>query len=282
MEIFNLDKTMKLPILELNCTTIGNFDGVHIGHQNLIKETKEAGFKSLVITFDEINKDNLFTLEDKIEKIKQLEVDYLIILKYEDFKNMFYTEFIKMLKKLKTKKVVIGKDFRFGFKQEGDYIDLENKFEVKRLDDILIDNKRISSTSIRQYLTEGSLEKVNELLGYNYFVKGIVVKGNQLGRTIGFPTANLETIVHLIKPGVYKTITFYDDKEYKSITNIGVNPTFNKVDTLKIETFLLNENIDLYDKEIKVEFITKLRDEKKFNNKEELIEVLNNDTKSWL
>ncbi len=282
MEIFNLDKKMKLPILEVNCCTIGNFDGVHIGHKNLINKTKIEGFKSLVITFDEINKDNLFSLEEKIEKIKELNIDYLIVLKYQDFEKMFYTEFIKMLKKLKTKKVVIGKDFRFGFKQEGDYIDLENKFEVERLDDILIDNKRISSTSIREHLSNGSLEKVNELLGYNYYVKGIVVEGNQLGRTIGFPTANLDICNDLIQPGVYKTITIFNDNEYKSITNIGNNPTFNKIEDLRIETHLLETNLDLYDKEIKVEFLTKLRDEKKFNSKEELIDTLNDDKKSWL
>ncbi len=282
MEIYNLDKTMKLPILEVNCATIGNFDGVHIGHQNLINKTKVNGFKSLVITFDEINKDNIISLEEKIERIKLLEVDYLIILKYEDVKTMFYTEFIKMLKKIKTKRVVIGKDFKFGYKQEGDYIDLESKLEVERVEDILINNNRISSTQIREYLKTGNINKANELLGYNYYVHGNVIKGNQLGRTIGFPTANLDTINEVLQPGVYKTITYVEDISYKSITNIGINPTFNKLDNLKIETHLLDCDLDLYTKNIKVEFLVKLRDEKKFNSKEELIEVLTNDKKSWL
>lgn len=282
MEIFNLDKTMKLPFLEINCCTIGNFDGVHIGHKNLIAKTKQAGFKSLVITFDQINKESLFTLEDKIEQIKKLEVDYLIILKFEDFKNMFYKEFIKMLKKLKTKKVVIGKDFKFGFKQEGDYIDLENKFEVSRVDDILIDSKRISSTDIRNNLSQGNIDKVNELLGYKYFVKGVVITGGQLGRTIGFPTANLDNTNVLIQSGVYKTITIHNQQEFKSITNVGINPTFNKLDNLRIENHILQYDGDLYGETIEVQFVCKLRDEKKFASKEELIATLNNDKKSWL
>ncbi len=282
MEIFYLDKILKLPMLEISCATIGNFDGVHIGHQNLINKTKVPSFKSLVITFDYVNKDNhcLLTLDDKINKIKELEIDYLIVLKYEDFKDMFYYEFIKILKKIKVKKIIIGKDFRFGFKQEGDYIDLQNKFELDILDDILINNKRISTTTIKQYLKDGLIIDANNLLGYNYFLTGIVEKGNQIGITIGFPTANLSNN-NVLKPGVYKTKTLVGDVCYNSITNIGVNPTINKLTEMKVETHIFNFDKDIYSQEIKVIFYDYIREEKKFNNKEELISQLEIDKQSW-
>ncbi len=276
MEIFNLDKTMKLPMLEVNCCTIGNFDGVHLGHKNLINKTKEKSFKSLVITFDEINKNNIITLDDKIKKIKELKIDYLFVLKYDDFKNMFYDEFIKMLKKVNVKKVSIGKDFKFGFKQEGDYIDLQNKFEVNIIEDFYINEEKVSSTLIRENLKEGNIIKVNQFLGYNYFINGIVEKGNQIGVTIGFPTANM-VYDNILKPGVYKTNTIINNTTYSSITNIGINPSINKLNKLKVETHIINFNEDIYNKEIRVEFLDFIREEKKFNNKEELIEQLNKD-----
>lgn len=281
MEIFNIDKKMIIPKLELSYATIGNFDSVHLGHKLLINKTKDSGFKSLVITFDDLGKDMIFPLEEKIKLIEKLEVDYLVILKYEDFKDMFYYEFNKMLKKMKVKQVIIGKDFRYGFKGEGDYIDLENKFEVSIVDYYLLNEEKVSSNKIRHYLKEGNVLKVNELLGYNYYIKSIVVSGNELGRTIGFPTANLD-VNTLLSGGVYKTITTINDIEYKSITNIGYNPTFNNQEQLKIETNILEFNEDIYNQEIKVEFIDKIRDEVKFNSKEELIEQLNKDKKSWL
>lgn len=281
MEIFNIDKKMIIPKLELSYATIGNFDSVHLGHKLLINKTKDSGFKSLVITFDDLGKDMIFPLEEKIKLIEKLEVDYLVILKYEDFKDMFYYEFNKLLKKMKVKQVIIGKDFRYGFKGEGDYIDLENKFEVSIVDYYLLNEEKVSSNKIRHYLKEGNILKVNELLGYNYYIKSIVVSGNELGRTIGFPTANLD-VNTLLSGGVYKTITTINDIEYKSITNIGYNPTFNNQEQLKIETNILEFNEDIYNQEIKVEFIDKIRDEVKFNSKEELIVQLNKDKKSWL
>lgn len=280
MEIFNLDKRMKLPILEINSCTIGNFDGVHLGHQELINKTKEEGFKSLVITFDNLHKDRIVSLEDKIKRIGLLNVDYLIILKFEDFKSVFYDEFLKMLKKLKVKKVTIGKDFRFGFKQEGDYIDLDNKFELHLFDEFLIDDLRVSSTLIRNYLKEGNLDEANKLLGYNYSLTSEVVSGNALGRTIGFPTANLEVDV-LLNEGVYKTLTSVDGVVYNSITNIGYNPTFNEQKSLRVETNIIDFNKDIYGDMINVEFISKIRNEKRFNSKEELIDQLEKDKSVW-
>lgn len=280
MEIFNIDKLIKLPKLEISCATIGNFDGVHKAHKVLINETKKYGFKSLVITFDDLGKDDIISLEQKIKLIEDLNVDYLIILKFEDFKNMFYYEFNKMLKKLKVKRVVIGKDFRYGFKNEGDYIDLDNKFEVDIIDDFLEKDEKISSTKIRNLLKTSNISAANNLLGYNYYLEGVVVSGNALGRTIGFPTANLDCKT-LLSGGVYKTITTINDKKYNSITNIGYNPTFNQQEEMKIETNIIDFNDNLYDLVIKVEFISKIREEIKFTSKEELIEQLNKDKSSW-
>lgn len=280
MEIFNIDKKMIIPQLEICSATIGNFDGVHLGHKELINKTKDYNFKSLVITFDNLGKESIISLEEKIKHIEMLNIDYLVILKFEDVKDMFYTEFNKMLKKMKVKRVVIGKDFRYGFQGEGDYIDLDNKFELDLFKDYLLDNEKVSSTKIREYLKESNISAANKLLGYNYYVKGIVVSGNELGRTIGFPTANLDTTT-LLSKGSYKTITTINDKEYKSITNIGYNPTFNKQDTLKIETNILEFNEDIYGLEIKVEFVSKIREETTFKSKEELVAQLNKDKMSW-
>lgn len=280
MEIFYLDKIEKLPLLEICKATIGNFDGVHLGHQDLIKRTKEKGFKSLVITFDDINKTPLFSLDEKIKKINEFDIDYLVVLKFEDFKMMFFNEFIKLLKKIRVKKIVIGRDFRFGFKKEGDYIDLDNNFELELVEDILIDNNRISSTNIKELLSIGNINDANKLLGYNYYVESTVMQGNQLGRTIGFPTANINEYNNILSTGVYYTNTTYKDNVYKSITNIGVNPTFNEQKNIKVETFILDFNETIYNEVIKVEFLKKLRDEKKFNSKEELIKTLTDDIKS--
>lgn len=280
MEIFNLDRRMILPKLEINSCTIGNFDGLHLGHQKLIEDAKVNSFKSLVITFDDIFKDKIITLENKIKKIEEFEIDYLIILKFEDFKDMFHNEFVKMLKKINVKRISIGKDFRFGFKKEGDYIDLQNKFETYLIDEVEVNNEKVSSTLIRSKLKEGKIKEANELLGYNFFLTGEVKNGNELGRTIGFPTANLE-VDTLLNNGVYKTQTTVDDVLYNSITNIGYNPTFNEQKQLRIETNILDFNEDIYGKEIKVEFIDKIREEIKFQSKEHLQQQLNEDKSVW-
>lgn len=280
MEIFNLDRRMILPKLEINSCTIGNFDGLHLGHQKLIEDAKVNSFKSLVITFDDIFKDKIITLENKIKKIEEFEIDYLIILKFEDFKDMFHNEFVKMLKKINVKRISIGKDFRFGFKKEGDYIDLQNKFETYLIDEVEVNNEKVSSTLIRSKLKEGKIKEANELLGYNFFLTGEVKNGNELGRTIGFPTANLE-VDTLLNNGVYKTQTTVDDVLYNSITNIGYNPTFNEQKQLRIETNILDFNEDIYGKEIKVEFIDKIREEIRFQSKEHLQQQLNEDKSVW-
>lgn len=280
MEIFNLDRRMILPKLEINSCTIGNFDGLHLGHQKLIEDAKVNSFKSLVITFDDIFKDKIITLENKIKKIEEFEIDYLIILKFEDFKDMFHNEFVKMLKKINVKRISIGKDFRFGFKKEGDYIDLQNKFETYLIDEVEVNNEKVSSTLIRSKLKEGKIKEANELLGYNFFLTGEVKNGNELGRTIGFPTANLE-VDTLLNNGVYKTQTTVDGVLYNSITNIGYNPTFNEQKQLRIETNILDFNEDIYGKEIKVEFIDKIREEIKFQSKEHLQQQLNEDKSVW-
>ncbi len=280
MEIFNIDKKMIIPKLEKSYATISYFDAIHLGHKELINKTKAKGVKSLVITFDDLGIDTLFPLEERIKLIESLEVDYLVILKYEDFHNMFYYELNKMFKKLKVTKVIVNKKYRYGFKNEGDYIDLENKFEVDLLPEYLINDNVVSSFDIINYLKRGLIEEANELLGFNYYIKSTVVSGNELGRTIGYPTANIDSDTFL-NGGVYKTITTINDITYNSITNIGYNPTFNKQDTLKIETHILDFNEDIYNEIIKVEFINKVRNEIKFNSKEELIIQLNKDKEVW-
>lgn len=276
MEVFKIDRKNKLPWLEINCATIGNFDGVHLGHQQLINRTKEKGFKSLVLTFDCLTKDTveIISLEEKISYLSEFNIDYLLILDFEYYKKYFYDEFIKMLKELKTKKIIVGTDFKFGYKQEGDIIDLLKHFEVDVVEDVYIDNEKVSSSFIREYLTNGNVKQANKMLGYNYFMEGEVIRGNQQGRTIGFPTANICYHNLILKSGVYKTRTYYNGVWYKSMTNVGFNPTINLQTNLRVETHIIDFDFEIYGNHIKIEFIDWIREEQCFSTKECLLESL--------
>ena len=187
-------------------------------------------------------------------------------------------EFVQdvLIKTLRIKDIVVGPDFMFGKNRSGNADMLKEMgkkygFETHIINPRKEGDEEISSSMIRQIIVEGNILKLNDLLGYKYFIKGIIVEGEKRGREIGFPTANLDTQWELLpKPGVYATISWLRGSQYKSITNIGFRPTFGK-NKLLIETHLFDFSDTVYGEEIRVEFYQRLRDEKKFESVENLI-----------
>lgn len=257
---------------------------------------KKNNMKSVVFTFsnhpanffesEKVRK--IITNKDKINTMKDLGVDIVINLPFDEFMTKISAiDFVEkiLVKKLNAKKIYVGHDFTFARNKEGDAILLkalggEYDFDVDIVKPIKINNIRVSSTYIRNLLAQGKVESVKEYLGSNYIVEGIVIEGKQIGRTMGFPTANLKFKENLILPriGIYATKVYIGDKVYIGATNIGFNPTV-RVEKLSIETHILQFNEDIYGKNIKIEFLERIRDEKKFNSLDELKQQLKNDTK---
>lgn len=277
---------------------LGSFDGIHEGHMTLIKKVvqlaKENNCKSVVYTFknhprEVINKNNKIRLlmdnEYKLEILKECNVDYVC---FQEFNKTFMKEspedFIKSIKeKFKAKGIVVGFNYRFGYKNLGDVNllkDLSKKYnyELYIMPKCIYKDKTISSTEIRNKLLEGNVEEANEMLGKPYMLSGKVVGGRKIGRTIGFPTANLNYNKKMILPkvGVYFTNVCVNNKIYKAITNIGDNPTVDGKD-ITVESFLLDFDKDIYNIDIKVYFIKRIRSMQKFNSLEELKNQLQKD-----
>lgn len=285
--------------IEKSVITIGNFDGLHKGHQVLIKEAVKSantkGIKSVLFTFENHPSNyfakspikNIITNKEKLNRVKRLGIDIVVMIPFDEYMTKISPiEFVKeiLIEKLGAKKIVVGHDFTFARKKEGntkllEKLSNEYGFELEIINPIKINDIRVSSTYIRQLVAEGCVEKVKEYLGYNYEIKGQVIKCKQLGRTIGFPTANIEISDDLLIPrnGIYVTRVYVDGNVHYGATNIGYNPTVNG-DKLSIETNILNFDEDIYEQVIKIEFLERIRDEKKFNSLDELKAQLKKDT----
>ncbi len=278
--------------------TVGNFDGVHIGHQGLLKEVKKRADKmsgtSIVLTFEphplKVLKEKKIPLitpfERKIELIEKLGIDVVICLPFtREFSKVSAREFVEeiLLKKIGMREIVVGYDYTFGHKREGN-IDLLKKlgdelgFKVCILGPILVDNMIVSSTRIRNLIMEGELEKVKTLLNRYYQVSGEVIAGHDRGgRLLGFPTANLKLVNEVFpKNGVYVVEVIYNNKVYGGVTNIGFKPTFGN-DALSVETHILDFDQNIYGKKIKLNFIKRLRNEKRFSSIEALAAQIKRD-----
>ncbi|MCR8745106.1 bifunctional riboflavin kinase/FAD synthetase [Romboutsia lituseburensis] len=279
--------------------TIGNFDGLHKGHRVLIKETvdyaKKNNIQSVVFTFENHPANyfvpnsikNIISEKQKLSILKDMGVDMVISIPFDDYMTQITpNEFVRniLVDKLNIDKLVIGHDFTFARNKEGNTESLqllsrEYKFKLQIVSPIRINGIRVSSTKIRSLISEGSLDKVRQYLGYNYQLEGRVIHSKKLGRTIGFPTANLENDNNMVIPknGIYATKVYIEDKVYFGATNVGYNPTVNGK-SLSIETNILEFDEDIYGKNIKVEFLERIRDEKKFSSLEELKNQLGKDT----
>jgi riboflavin kinase/FMN adenylyltransferase len=278
--------------------TIGNFDGVHIGHQELIKlavkKGKEKNLRTMAITFDPHpikcikpgdHPPIITPLEQKIELLKSSGIDDILVIEFsKEFASLTACEFTEdiLVKILKVKAVVVGKDYMFGKNRKGN-IDLlkefgkKHDFEVFVPEFVKFSEKRISSTLIRKSVMNGKLDEAKKMLGRYYQIRGTVVHGRNRGNTIGFPTANLELIDELCpKTGVYAVIPEIDGVKYKGVANIGYSPTFGD-HKFTVEVHFMDFNEDLYGRKIKVSFIQRLRGEKKFSGIEELSAQISKD-----
>ena len=278
---------------------LGNFDGLHMAHIKIINScitySKSNNLKSGVLLFENhtanlCNGDKiplLTTLSEKLEILKELGIDFVYIMTFdESVMKMSAKEFFEFLVKcLNAKALFAGYDYTFGYKAMGNS-DLLTEFSKEKniyvdiSDKITLNNTPVSSTKIREFLKTGNIKKSNEFLGRPYSLTGNVVLGKQNGRKMGLPTANINADNDKLLPqdGVYKGITIIDKKEYKSLINIGKNPTFN-ADKRTVESHILNFSADIYNKEITIKFLDKIRDEKKFLSVEELIIQINEDLK---
>jgi riboflavin kinase/FMN adenylyltransferase len=280
--------------------TIGTFDGIHIGHrkilERLINDAKKTGLRSTVLTFFPhprmvLQKDTeirlLNTIQEKIKILEFIGLDYLIIHPFTlEFSRLSSTEFVRdiLVNELKVKKIIIGYDHRFGRNRNANIQDLSAfgntlNFEVEEIPAQEIDDVSVSSTKIRNALIEGDIKTANEYLGYNYMLTGDVKKGKGLGRQLNFPTANLfikEKYKLIPKNGVYVVKSILNDKLFYGMMNIGFNPTVNG-SSKSIEIHFFDFKADLYEQNIQIDILERIRDEHKFNSLDELKAQLLND-----
>lgn len=285
--------------------TIGTFDGVHIGHKKIIEQLTEnchdTEYESIILTFfphprmvlqEESEIKLLNTIEEKISVLQKTGINHLIIHPFDrKFSQMTAEEFVEKIfvKQFNIKKIIIGYDHRFGRNRTADINDLirygeQFGFEVIQISAQEINDVSVSSTKIRNALQEGDVATANNYLGYSYMLTGIIKEGKRIGRTIGFPTANLhieESHKLIPKTGVYAVSSFIDGRVYFGMMNIGFNPTVGGTEkTIEINFFDLDA--DLYGKKLTVSFLGKIRDEKKFDSLEHLKNQLSADKKSAL
>jgi riboflavin kinase/FMN adenylyltransferase len=271
--------------------SIGVFDGVHLGHQQLLThlrdEARSKNWLSGVVTFKShpevvLAGENkllwLNDLETRISLLRNLGIDIVVALPFSsELSRLTARRFVQLLKQhLKMRGLIIGPDFALGRNREGDYEKLrilgeEMGFSVEVIPTVVIDGYVVSSSTIRQALVEGDMKKVEKLIGRLFSLSGQVVSGDRRGRNLGFPTANLDLKPEQALPGdgVYATITHTDDDSLPSVTNIGVRPTFGGSKRL-VETHILDFEGDLLGQKLTIELVDKLRDEERFDTVEEL------------
>jgi riboflavin kinase/FMN adenylyltransferase len=282
-------------IQESTAVTVGNFDGIHLGHRFLIEklkeEAKKRNLKTLVLSFHphplkvlspKQSPCELTNLEEKLNLLEALSIDYAVFIRFDEkFSLMKAEDFIReiLYKRLSARFLLVGYDWRFGYRREGE-IELAKElgeklgFEVSSVEPFKINGHIVSSTLIRRLLHSGRLEEAQVYLGRHYWVKRKVVKGDGRGNAIGVPTANLEGTENLcLKEGVYAVLV---EESLLGVANYGYRPTFDGRKKV-LEVHILDFNENLRSKKIKVEFVKFLREEKKFNSLEELKKQIKQD-----
>ena len=284
MRVYNNFKSTDSVKSEPLVTSIGGFDGIHLGHQALFKKAFEVSNGTFqIVTFNEIPK--IFFNNDlkppldqdqRLSLFENLLPKNIIFLDFKSVNKMNAEEFCQFLRSnLQTEKLVIGKDFRFGNQRVGDVNTLINYFgeeNVTLLDDYLISSEKVSTTKIRLFYAQGKIKEAEKYLGRPISYTGNVVRGKRLGSSIGFPTANvqLHNLTQLPRFGVYAVRVHIDKKTYLGCLNIGINPTVEANLDTKIEIHILEFEETIYDKDISFELIEFIRDEKKFGSIDDL------------
>lgn len=281
--------------------TIGTFDGFHVGHQQIVTQAVNSaaarGGRSYLITFEPhprsvVSRDFelklLTTLDEKLELLKYSGIENVLVINFTpEFSKLTYEDFLVnyIVEKTGISELVIGHDHRLGKNRDGD----ENKliglghtfaFDVTPVQAVKINEDPVSSTKIRQAIAEGNIEKANRYLGRKYSFKGKVIQGAMRGRTLGFPTANVapQNAQKLIPPrGVYIVEFIVNNSTHFGLMNIGMRPTFGDTVELVIEVYIFSFNKNIYNEEVTVRVLQKLRDEKKFSSREELVEQIETD-----
>jgi len=299
MEIYNSLKDITAPFAD-SFVTIGNFDGVHLGHQMLFSEVVSRAYQkqgiSIVITFDphplqvmrpEIGIKLISTYEQKVEMIELAGIDILVVIPFtRDFAATSAETFVDevLIKTIRVRELVVGYDYAFGKGRQGNIEFLKEQgrlkgFPVTVVEPYYVDDMLVSSSKIRELVSQGRMMDVKKLLGRNYQIRGTVQEGKKRGGpVVGFKTANLNLSEEDLCPrhGVYVTQVVYEGKCYGGVLNIGYNPTFGE-NRLSAETHIFDFNQDIYGKKIKINLLKHLRGEKKFSGPEELAEQIHQD-----
>lgn len=301
MRIFNTYEQTKKH--RPNCIALGSFDGVHVGHQKLVEILKRKAAlldcESMIYTFGvhprKVLKPDkplymITSSNQRADIMTELGVDILYLEDFEKIMNLSAEQFIRdiMIEKLNARCLIAGYNFKFGKNNEGDAKTLKELgakygIMIEIVAPVVVDDEVVSSTLIRRKIHAGLVDEAYKYLGRTYSIKGEVIHGKENGKAMGIRTANIKADSETVIPikGVYITDTEVDKVIYKSVTNIGINPTF-KGSKLSIETHVLDFNGDLYDKEIEIYFIKRLRDEILFENIEGLKKQINNDIETRL
>jgi riboflavin kinase/FMN adenylyltransferase len=278
--------------------TMGNFDGIHLGHQalvrNTVEESKRLGYPSIVLTFEphplkvlapERAPRLLLSYQDKLDLFQAFGVDIVIAQRFDrEFASIAAEDFVRrfLVGRLKTKKLWVGRDLRFGQGRKGETGDLirvapEVGFQVGVLDPISSDGIRISSSRIRGLVEAGCVDEVRPMLGRYHFVSGRVVTGQGRGRKLGFPTANISSQTEVVPlNGIYATSIEVKSRQWLSVSSVGVNPTFGD-GPRTVESFIFDFESEIYGEAVKLSFVKRIRDEKKFSTVEDLIAQIHGD-----
>lgn len=286
MQVWETDLTFFPPLGPELTLCLGYFDGVHLGHQHLVKQGSKISSNVAVLTFDRSPKPDRSSLSItpltlKKQLFSDLGVRHLIIIQFlEAVKTTSKETFIHFLKSIGTQHIVCGPDFTFGHQASGNVNDLKHAgFLVKLVPHLLDQNKKISTSSIVSLLKTGDVDLLYPLLGRQYQISGIVGRGLGKGKTLGYPTANvmLDAAYYLPKNGVYITRIYIADTPYYSLASLGYHPTVANLDHPSLEVHVLNFNEDLYHQHVKVDFLKFIREEKKFDSLDALISQMHQD-----
>jgi riboflavin kinase/FMN adenylyltransferase len=287
--------------LERSVVTLGNFDGIHLGHQALIggviRDSQKLGVPSVVLTFEPHPVKVLapahapkmiLAHKDKMQILQSLGVDIVVVQHFDlSFAKIGAEEFVRrfLVERLRAAKIWVGKDLRFGQGRQGQVDDLIRwgkgfDFSVAVVDPILVNGARVSSSRVRQLIQDGHVNEVVALLGRYHFLSGRVVAGHRRGRDLGFPTANISTRTEMLPlDGIYATIFHLGERDLPSVSSVGLNPTFG-AGARTVESFILNFDAEIYGAPVRLFFVKRIREEKNFPSVEALVAQMGQDVSS--